>query len=170
MVVKTSPQPSASRRGRRLSVALVAAGLAAAALTAGAGSASAAFTCDPGGDTCVVVPDQVQTPAGVVTVTLGAGGVVTVRLSPASANTLVLGVPFAIPPGPPGLPAYTRTTIATAAGEVDIDAIVVPPGPPGRLALPSVAVVSIHPPGPCRARTTGTQVVFTPVAPAPTTG
>ena len=31
--------------------------------------------------------------------------------------------------------------------------------------LPDLAIVSIHPPNPCRVKTTGTTVVFTPIIP-----
>ncbi|WP_295692602.1 hypothetical protein [Lapillicoccus sp.] len=128
--------------------------------------ATAATVCNPGGDICVVVPDTVQTPLGLVTVTVSATNVATVHLAPNTANVLVFGVPFAIPPGPPGLPGYTRTSVATTAGVINIDSIVVPPGPPGRFALPNLAVISIIPPGPpCRATTSGTTVVFTPIIP-----
>jgi hypothetical protein len=91
--------------------------------------------------------------------------VVTVHLDPIAPNTLVFGIPFAYPPGPPSLPGYTRTTISTTGGLVNIDTIQIPPGPPGRYAVPNLAVISIHPPSHCRARTTGTTVVFTPIIP-----
>ena len=150
----------------------MAVGLTAGALTAmGASPASADTTCDPGADVCVVQPDAVQTPLGVVTVSVGAGNVVTVQLAPSSPNTLLLGIPFALPPGPPcrtavvspcAAPGYAHTSVPTAGGLVDIDTFL---GTQGRFALPSLAVVSIHPPGPCRARATGWTVVFTPVIP-----
>jgi hypothetical protein len=111
------------------------------------------------GDTCVVLPDTVQTPLGLATITVGAGNVVTVQLGPTSANTLVVGVPLSIPPGPP----FARTSIDTGGGLVDIDTLVIPPGPPSRFTLPNLAIVSIHPPSPCRVRTNGTTVVFTPI-------
>jgi hypothetical protein len=102
---------------------------------------------------------------GPVTVTVSAGNVVTVQLAPAAPGGLVFGIPFAIPPGPAALPGYARTSIATAGGEVDIDTVLTPPGSPSRFALPNLAIVSIHPPGPCHVRTNGTTVVFTPTFP-----
>jgi hypothetical protein len=80
-------------------------------------------------------------------------------------GTLVIGIPFAFPPGPPTLPGYARTSITTAGGVVNIDTFLAPPGAVNRFALPGLAIVSIHPPGPCRVRTSGTAVVFTPVIP-----
>lgn len=128
---------------------------------------AAADSCPVGSDTCTV-GQGVQTPAGVVTVSVAADNVVTVVLTPAKPNTLLFAVPFAIPPGPPAIPALTRTTVVTSAGIVNIDTVVIPPGPPARFSLPNVVVVSIHPPGPCRATVTGDTVVFTPVgAPQP---
>ena len=153
------------RPGRRVASALLVAGLTASAVTAFAASpASAASVCDPGTDVCSV-PDTVQTPLGPVTVTVSAGNVVTVQLTPTAPGTLVFGIPFAIPPGPPGRPGYARTSITTAGGVVNIDTFLTPPGPPSRFAPPDLAIVSIHPPGPCRARTNGTTVVFTPIIP-----
>ena len=139
--------------------------MSAALSAAFAAPASAASVCDPGTDICVVVPDTVQTPLGPVTVTVSAENVVTVQLTPTAPNTVVFGIPFAIPPGPPGLPGYTRTSITTTGGVVNIDTFLVPPGPPGRFALPNLAIVSIHPPGPCRVSANGTTVVFTPIIP-----
>lgn len=166
LVADRSHNPIGARRGRHTRSLLMAAGLVAGALLVSTASPAAAATvCDPGSDTCVIVPDTVQTPLGIVTVTLSAGGVVTVQLAPTAPNTLVLGIPFAIPPGPPALPGYARTSISTAGGVVNIDTIVIPPGPPGRFTLPNLAIVSIHPPGPCRARTNGMTVVFTPMIP-----
>lgn len=158
--------PPGKRTGR-LAALFVAASLTAGVLTTVMTMpASAATTCDPGSDTCVVIPDTVQTPLGPVTAIVTAGNVVTVQLTPATAgSTVIFGVPFSIPPGPPGLPGYARTTIVTAAGEVDIDTLVRPPGLPSRLDLPNLAIISIHPPGPCRVRTSGTTVVFTPIFP-----
>ena len=157
------------RRGllrRRVgSVLLVAGLLAAAALVGVPGVASASTVCDPGGDVCVVYPDSVQTPLGLVSVTVSPAGVVSVQLTPTSASTVVIGVPFTVPVGwLPGCPGGCgRTSIDTPGGLVSIDTIVYPPGPPSRLTWPNVAVISIHPPGPCRASTTGTTVTFTPI-------
>jgi hypothetical protein len=150
--------------GLRVASLLLSVGLTASAVAAFAAPASAASVCDPGTDICVVVPDTVQTPLGPVTVTVSSDNVVTVQLTPTAPNTLVFGIPFAIPPGPPGLPGYTRTSITTAGGVVDIDTFLVPPGPPG-VARPNLAIISIHPPGPCRVATSGTTVVFTPIIP-----
>jgi hypothetical protein len=151
--------------GLRAASLLLSVGLTASAVAAFAAPASAASVCDPGTDICAVVPDTVQTPLGPVTVTVSAEDVVTVQLTPAAQNTLVFGIPFAFPPGPPTLPGYTRTSITTAGGVVNIDTFLIPPGPPGRFALPNLAVVSIHPPGPCRVSTNGITVVFTPIVP-----
>jgi hypothetical protein len=156
--------------GRRLGPVVLAAGLTAGAF-AGAAPVSAATVCNPGGDACVIYPDSVQTPLGVVTVSVSAADVVTVHLAPAAPNTLVLGVavsfppgpPCMLPPGPPCIPGYARTTIETAGGLVVIDTLQSPVGPTSRFALPNLAVISIHPPNPCRAHTVGTTVVFTPI-------
>jgi hypothetical protein len=159
--------PHPRRPARRLVASfLLAAGLAAAAVPAFTASlASAASVCDPGSDVCVVVPDTVQTPLGPVTVAVSPANVVTVQLTPAAPGTLVIGIPFAIPPGPPALPGYARTVITTSAGEVSIDTFTAPTGPLSQLGPPGLAIVSIHPPSPCRVRTSGTTVVFTPIVP-----
>jgi hypothetical protein len=137
--------------------------------------ASAATVCNA--DTCVVVPDTLQTPLGVATVDVSPTKVVTVTFVPSATGTLVLGSPFTLPPvaGCPGGCAKgcpggcTRTSIAlvTTAGVVNIDTITIPPGPPNRFAVPSLAIISLMiPPGPpCRVQTLGDTVVFTP-APA----
>ena len=151
---------------KRLSSVVLAATVAVGSLVGlAAGPAYAATVCT--GDLCVVTPDTVQTPLGVVTVSVSDANVVTVQLTPGSTNTLVVGLPFTIPataflPGCPG--GCTRTTIDTAGGLVTIDTFQVPPGPPARFALPNLAVISIHPPGPCRVSTHGTTVTFTPIA------
>jgi hypothetical protein len=154
-------------RPPRLRVAslLLSAGLTVGAVAAFAAPASAASACEPGADTCVVIPDIVQTPVGLVTITVSAQNVVTVQLTPTDPNTVVAGVPVAFPPGPPTLPGYARTSVTTAGGVVNIDTFLIPPGPPGRIALPNLAIISIHPPSPCRVRTSGTTVVFTPIIP-----
>jgi hypothetical protein len=157
--------PPGKRTGRLVALLLLAVSLTAGVLTAVTASPAAATACDPGSDTCTVIPSTVQTPLGPVTVTVSAGNVVTVQLAPAAPGTLVLGIPFAIPPGPPALPGYARTSIATAGGEVDIDTFLAPSGSPSRFALPNLAIVSIHPPGPCHVRANGTTVVFTPIFP-----
>ena len=151
---------------RRLGSLVLAVGLTAATLTGLAAPASAAIVCT--GDVCVVVPDTVQTPLGPATVTVGTGNVVTVQLDPTSPNTLVIGIPFTIPQGAlvascPG--GCSRSTIDTTGGLVTIDTFQIAPGPPTRFALPNIAIISIHPPSPCRARTVGTTVTFTPIYP-----
>ena len=157
--------PARKRPGRRVASLLLVAGLTVSAMTALAASpASAASVCAPGTDSCVIT-DSVNTPLGPVTIAVSAANVVTVQLTPTAPRTLVIGIPFAIPPGPPGLPGYARTSITTAGGVVNIDTFLAPPGAANRFALPDLAVVSIHPPGPCRVRTSGTTVVFTPVIP-----
>ena len=155
-----------ARVGRRIGSLVLAAGLTVGGLAGpGAVAASAATECDPGADVCVILPDSVQTPLGLVTVTVSDASVVTVRLDPTTSTTRVFGVPFSYPQiaGCPG--GCSRTTIDTSGGLVTIDTIQIPPGPPGRLAVPNLAIISIHPPGPCRARTSGTTVVFTPIIP-----
>jgi len=134
------------------------------ALLVGMGTtpASAATVCTS--DICVVLPDKVQTPLGIATITVSATNVVTVQLAPTMANTVVFGIPFSIPPGPPGLPGYARTSFNTSGGRVIIDTYMIPPGPPGRLILPNLAIITIHPPGPCRVHTNETTVVFTPIS------
>jgi hypothetical protein len=153
--------------GRRLGPLVLAAGL-----TAGGFVGAAPASADTCGDVCVA-PGTVQTPLGLATVTASVANVVTVHLDPSAPNTLVFGIPFSIPsgpsctipPGPPCIPGYTRTTIETTGGLVVIDEFQIPPGPPGRFALPNLAIISIHPPSPCRAHTSGTTVVFTPIIP-----
>jgi hypothetical protein len=148
---------------RRVFSGIVAIGMMVAAMNAlGAGPAAADVVCT--GDICVITPDTVQTPLGPVTVTVSATLVVSVQLAPSAPNTLVFGIPFSIPPGPPGLPGYSRTSIQTSGGLVDIDTVSVPPGPPGRFTLPNLAIISIHPPGPCRVSTRGNLVTFTPIS------
>jgi hypothetical protein len=165
----TRLQKPTERLPRRVTAAMLAAGLSIAALTGlGAVPASADTVCT--GDVCVVVPDAVPTPVGSVTISVSAANVVTVQLAPTVPNTLVFGIPFSIPPGPPGLPGYSRTSIQTTGGLVNIDTVVSPPGPPNRAALPNLAVISIHPPGPCRVTTRGTLVTFTPIRTVGATG
>ena len=171
--MSSTPHPRASepairprkRPGRRVASLLLVAGLTVSAMTAFAASpASAATVCAPGTDTCVIT-DSVQTPLGPVTIAVSAANAVTVQLTPTVASILVIGIPFAIPPGPPGLPGHARTSITTAGGVVNIDTFLAPPGTANSFALPDLAIVSIHPPSPCRVRTSGTTVVFTPVIP-----
>ena len=163
-----------SRAVRRPWVAILGIGLIVTALTGlGAGPATAETVCSPGGDSCTVEPDIVQTPLGQATLTVTAGNVVTVHLDPNAPNTVVIGIPFPLPPAALGLVCpggCTRTNIDTPGGLVSIDTIVFPPGPPARPAQLNVAIVSIHPPNPCRAATTGTTVTFTPIFPPRTTG
>lgn len=154
-----------SSSGRRIGQAVVAFVLGAGTLLAV--SAAPAGAADVGcidGGVCVAVPAVVETPVGPVTISVTAAHVVTVALPPTTPNTLVFGVPFAFPPGPPVLPGYTRTTFDTiTGGVVFIDTIRLPAGPPTRPARLNIAVISIHPPSPCRVRTTGLTVEFTPI-------
>jgi hypothetical protein len=157
--------PTRKRPRRRVASLLLVAGLTVSAMTAlAAAPASAASACAPGSDICVIT-DAVQTPLGPVTVAVSAANVVTVQLTPTASSTLVIGIPFAFPPGPPTLPGYARTSITTAGGVVNIDTFLARPGAADGFAPPDVAIVSIHPPGPCRVRVSGTTVVFTPVFP-----
>ncbi|TVZ01776.1 hypothetical protein EAS64_30440 [Trebonia kvetii] len=161
-LVSQPVNPARKRTGRRFASLLLAAGLTVGAMTALAtSSASAASVCAPGTDTCVIT-DSVNTPLGPVAIAVSAENVVTVQLTPTAPRTLVLGIPFAIPPGPPGFPGYSRTSITTAGGVVNIDTFL---APPGTATWSGLAVVSIHPPGPCRVQTSGTTVVFTPIIP-----
>jgi hypothetical protein len=110
------------------------------------------------------VNNTVQTPAGLVTVSVGAGHVVTVRLTPVKPNTVVRGFAGDVPAPPPNRLGYSRATFDTGgAGIVIIDTVVFPTGPTPRASVPNVALISIHPPSPCRAQTTGNTVVFTPI-------
>ncbi len=157
--------PTRKRPGCRVASLLLVAGLTVSTMTALAASpASAASVCTPGSDICVIT-DAVQTPLGPVTVAVSAANVVTVQLAPTASSTLVIGIPFAFPPGPPTLPGYARTRITTAGGVVNIDTFLAPPAAANGFALPDLAIVSIHPPGPCRVLTSGMTVVFTPVFP-----
>jgi hypothetical protein len=158
--------PARKPSRRRVASLLLAAGLTLSATTALAASpASADSVCAPGADTCVITgTGTTQTPLGPVTIAVSAANVVTVQLTPTAPRTLVIGIPFAFPPGPPTLPGYARTSITTAGGVVNVDTFLAPPAANG-LALPGLAIVSIHPPGPCRVRTSGTTVVFTPIIP-----
>jgi hypothetical protein len=157
--------PTRKRPGRRVASLLLVAGLTVSAMTALAASpASADSVCAPGSDICVIT-DTVQTPVGPVTIAVSAANVVTVQLTPTAPGTIAIGIPFAIPPGPPALPGYARTSITTAGGVVNIDTFLAPPGTANWFALPDLAIVSIHPPGPCRVQTSGTTVVFTPIVP-----
>ena len=156
------------RRLTTMIAALAAGSILGTLAVLGASPASAYSACS--GDLCVVYPDTVQTPLGLVTVAVSATDVVTVNLEPTTPNTLVLGV---VAPGSTvfGCPGgctrwgYAQTSIDTAGGLLDIQTFAFPPGPPTRLALPNLAIISIHPPGPCRATTHGTTVVFTPLFP-----
>jgi hypothetical protein len=151
---------------RRAASLLLAAGLTAAAMTAFAvPSAGAASVCDPGADVCSVVPATAQTPLGPVTVDVSTAGVVIVQLTPTVPDTLVAGIPVPIPPGPPALPGYARNSITTACTTVNIDTFQAPGAPQGQFTLPNLAIVSIHPPSPCRVSINGTTVTFTPIHP-----
>jgi len=165
-LVTLAPNRKSHAAQRLRSVLLVLALSTATMVGMGAQAADATTACT--GDVCVIVPDQVQTPLGLVTVTVDVAKVVTVHLDPITPNTLIVGVPFTIPAGAlvascPG--GCARTTIDTTGGLVTIDTIQMPPGPPSRFTVPSLAIISIHPPSPCRVRTVGTTVTFTPIIP-----
>jgi hypothetical protein len=153
---------------RRAWRGLLTAGFAAVITVSGLAAvpASAATVCTA--DACVVVPDTLQTPLGLATVTVSTTNVVTVGFVPTTPNTLVIGSPFTLPPvaGCPGGCSRTSISLVTTAGVVNIDTIVFPPGPPGRFTLPNLVIVSLmFPPGPPgRVHTQGTTVVFTPAA------
>jgi hypothetical protein len=153
--------------GRWPRALLVAVVVAAAGV--GAPRASAATTCDPADDACVVAPDSFQTPVGLATVSAGPGGVLTVHLEPTRSNVWVIGLPSVLLPGSPvmGCPGgCSRTTFDTANGRVVIDTYLPPAGSANRVALPSLAIISLLPPGPpCRVSTHGTTVAFTPLIP-----
>ena len=170
-----SRSTSAERQRRRRMVrgragALLTAMGSAAFVIAGfaAPPAAATTSCDPASDACAIEPDILRTPVGIVTVTVSENEVVTVQLEPSSPGSLMFGIPFAIPPGPPckstgsvcGLPGYARTSIDTAAGLVVIDTVLFPVS---RFSLPNIAIVSIHPPSPCKASTNGMTVGFRPL-------
>jgi hypothetical protein len=155
-----------SHTARRLRSVLLVLGLSTASFVGmGAQTASAATVCTSDG--CVYVP--VQTPLGMVTVTVGVTKVVTVHLDPITPNTLVVGVQSTIPAGAlvAGCPGgCSRTTIDTTGGLVIIDTIQIPPGSLGRFTVPNLAIISLIPPGPpCRVSTVGTTVTFTPIIP-----
>lgn len=148
---------STSRTVRLVLVSTVVA-LASAGVTASAGADTICTA-----DVCVV-NQSVSTPAGPVTVSADANNVVTVHLTPTNPNTIVIGVPVQIPPGPPTLPGYTRTSVTTTvAGTVNIDTFLSPPSPLFVPNFPAIVMISIHPPGPCRVFTVGTTVTFTPI-------
>ena len=129
-------------------------------------NAAAADTCS-GDPACSGT--TLTTPAGPVTIRVNATGVATIVLTPIS-RTLVYGVPFPLPEPPiagcpGGCTRYARSSIDTAAGFIVIDTIVYAPGSPGFFFTPpNLALVSIHPPSPCRATTVGNTVTFTPIA------
>ena len=146
---------------RALATLAATAGLAILTLCLTGTAASAATVCDPGGDNCAIVPDTVQTPLGIVTVTISSTNVATVQLTPIISKVRVFGVPFGYPAAPSSISGYARTSISTTAGLINIDTILIPPG---RFSPTNISIISIIPPGPpCRATTTGTTVVFTPI-------
>lgn len=126
---------------------------AGAAFTA---PASATFTCNQDSGICTD-DSTVQTPLGLVDISVSAANVVTVHLSPIYPRTQVQGVAQSYPPGPPARSGYTRTSVETIGGTVNIDT--------SQAGPENVAIISIHPPVPIRASTTGNTVVFTPVYP-----
>ena len=126
--------------------------------------ANAATVCT--GDVCVIVPDM-QTPLGTATVTVTATNV-TVNFVPTVPHTLVIGIPFTLPPvaGCPGGCVRTTTTFDAIVGVVNIDTIVFGTGTVGGFTQPNLAIISLMmPPGPpSRVQTLGNTVVFTPAA------
>jgi hypothetical protein len=159
--------------GRRGLSLLAAAGLLAGLFTIGAGSVSADVVCQD-------CPNpSITTPLGTATVAVSATNVVTVDFAAIDpSHTYVAALPFAIPPGPPcrltggavlippGPPCFTRNSLATAGGTVNIDTASIAPGFPG-FGLTGLVVISIHPPSSCRMTVTrmatDTIVVFTPL-------
>jgi hypothetical protein len=153
---------------------LAAVGLLAGLLTIGAGSVSAAVVCQD------CQNPSITTPLGTATVVVSAANVVTVDFAATDpSHTFVAALPFAVPPGPPcrltggavsippGPPCFVRNSLVTSGGTVNIDTVSIPPGPQGfAFTFTSLAIISIHPPSPCRmtvTRTaTDTLVVFTP--------
>lgn len=116
--------------------------------------AVATFTCNQ--DTGVCTDDStVDTPLGQVDVSVSETNVVTVHLTPLYPRTSVVGIPQSHPPSPIRS-GFTRTSVATIAGTVDIDT--------AQQGSTNVALISFHPPSPIRVSSTGTTVVFTPRA------
>lgn len=135
----------------------VALGATVLALVTSAGlmsPAAATFTCNQ--DSGVCTDDSVvDTPLGQVDVSVSESNVVTVHLTPRFTRTFVIGIARALPPGPPTR-GFARSSVETTGGTVFIDTIQRGPA--------HVAIISIHPPSPCRAVTRGDTVVFTPRA------
>lgn len=123
--------------------------------------ASATFICNLDSGICTD-DSSVQTPLGLVHISVDATNVVTVHLTLDKPATRVFGRPSSIPPGPPVRPGYARISVFTTGGAVDIDTIVRPTGQPDQSNRASQVIISIHPPSPCRVSTFGTTVVFTP--------
>jgi hypothetical protein len=160
---------SSFRRGLSL---LAAVGLLAGLFTIGAGSVSADVVCSD------CQNPSITTPLGAATVAVSSANVVTVEFVAINpSHTLVVALPFAVPPGPPcrltgggvsvppGPPCFVRNSLVTAGGTVNVDTVSIPAGPSG-FTFTSLVVISIHPPSPCRmtvTRTaTDTVVIFTP--------
>ena len=138
---------------------------AALLLLALPGTASADTVCT----SVDVCPGQtVQTPLGPVTVTADPTNAVTVRFIPTD-PIRIIGIPSdPIIPGNPVVPGNPvrlfRTTVDTTGGAVTITTVQ-RPQLPGLGAPLNLAIVSIHPPSPCRETVSGTTVVFTPLIP-----
>jgi hypothetical protein len=116
--------------------------------------AAATFTCNQ--DTGICTDDSiVQTPLGQVDISVSASNVVTVHLTPLQPRTSVVGIPQGHPPSPIKS-GFVRTSVETIGGTVDIDTT--------QQGNANLAIISIHPPSPCRAITQGDTVVFTPRA------
>ncbi len=134
-----------------LKVVLAATVLAIAGGLAFMAPASATFTCNQ--DSGVCTDDSVvDTPLGQVDVSVSDTNVVTVHLTPLYPRTSIVGIPQSHPPSPIRS-GFTRTSVVTIAGTVDIDT---------KTGSENVALISFHPPSPCRVTSTGTTVVFTP--------
>lgn len=130
-------------------------GVAFIALVTSAGLMSpafATFTCNQ--DTGVCTDESVvDTPIGPVDVSVSESQVVTVHLTPTYPHTVVKGVARSHPPSPIKS-GFVRTSVVTTGGTIDIDT--------RHRSKANIAIISIHPPSPCRATTTGSTVVFTP--------
>lgn len=147
----------ARRMARRSLSILATVGLLVGLLTVGSTAVSAALPCQD------CLPPSISTPLGTADVTVSATNVVTVVFTPTDpVHTYVVGVPFSYPPGF----GFARNSLVTAGGTVNIDTVSLPPGSPSFGRFTSLAVISIHPPSPCRLTltrsATSTVVVFTP--------
>lgn len=128
------------------------------------GTASAATGC--GVDACP--PETMTTPLGTATVTVYANVVTVDFFPPDPIRPFVTALPRSYPPDPILWLGFTRTSLVTAAGTVNIDTRLVPPNPilPLLGTFNGLAVVSLAPLVPMRVSVTRTPthttVVFTP--------